>query len=83
MTIPQCECKNWATSDLRKTLLGNGHHPNCYSFRENVNTFKLFEDLIKIIETCTTKQLIDDELWKSYEESYFIIHGEFPRKHGT
>lgn len=72
-----CECQKWATQDLKKMMLGNGHHPVCNLFQPNIKAVEL---LTKLVEEMRYLYLDKDSMppscWEVYKEAVFVTSGE-------
>jgi hypothetical protein len=76
----QCqECYNWASTDARLRMLGNGHHENCSQFLPNVGALKLIEELRNGIKWWGNQEDgIPDQLWEPYRQATLLVKGYVP-----
>lgn len=71
-----CECKTWAVSDATATLLGNGHHQNCYAFAPDVGAMALLRELVRGIRWWAAQEDgVPDEVWEAYKKAVWITEG--------
>jgi hypothetical protein len=77
----ECDCKTWASVDLQKQMLGNGHNPACPKFEPCVGALDLIHTLAKGIKRWGDEEDgIPDWLWEPYRYAIYITEGRIVKE---
>jgi hypothetical protein len=76
----KCDCRDWASEDIRRRMLGNGHHEHCKHFKPGVGAIALLGKLVDGIKWWADQEDgIPEELWDAYSQACFISKGYMPK----
>lgn len=77
ITMIECDCKDWAVSDMQALMLGNGHNPNCERFVSGAGAVALLKELVEGIKFWASQEDgVPEELWEAYKKAVFIVSGK-------
>lgn len=79
-----CECRTWASDDIRRRMWGNGHHEKCPKHQPMVGMSDLLSDICQGIENWGGEEDgIYPGIWEAYKKVKFFVSGKVITDDGT